>query len=171
MLGVWTRLLAEGIPQSHGFKLVFVGNYGTNTPHLKKTLASGAMGPTVVHFRNVPDGQLAAFYRNAGFCVFPSRYEGFGLPAVEALGMGKPLIASTGGAIPEVVGDLAPCLDPDDEEVWYSQIKRWIVDPDERKRAQERTRQDFRYPTWHQSAETFFAAIDRFLSSRSPNQS
>jgi glycosyltransferase involved in cell wall biosynthesis len=166
MVRVWKRLLAEGIPQSLGFKLVFVGGFGINTPHIEKLLADGEVGPTLVHFRGVVDGQLAAFYRNAAFCVFPSRYEGFGLPAIEALGAGKALIASTGGAIPEVVGGLAPCLDPDDEEAWYGEVRKWIVDPEARKRYEEKVRRDFRSPTWRQTGEELFAAIDRLASSR-----
>jgi glycosyltransferase involved in cell wall biosynthesis len=167
---VWRRLLAEGIPQSRDFKLVFVGPYGLNTPHLKKMLAGGAVGPTLMHFHGVPDGQLTAFYRDAAFCVFPSRYEGFGLPAVEALGAGKALIASTGGAIPEVVAGLAPCIDPDDEQAWYDAIRKWIVDPDERSRFEEKVRRSFKPRTWQETGESFFSIIDRFASSALSDQ-
>jgi glycosyltransferase involved in cell wall biosynthesis len=63
----------------------------------------------------VPDGDLSALYSGARAFVFPSLYEGFGLPALEAMQCGVPVIASRTSAVPEVVGEAALTVDPADE--------------------------------------------------------
>jgi len=71
----------------------------------------------IVIIEDADDQILSALYEGAAFCVYPSQYEGYGLPICEAFARGKAAIASTGGALPEVVGGLSPCLDPNDEKV------------------------------------------------------
>ena len=75
------------------------------------------------------DTQLVALYRSASALVYPSRYEGFGLPLVEAMACGTPVVAARAGSIPEVVGDAGPLLDPDDEEGFATAIARLIREP------------------------------------------
>jgi glycosyltransferase involved in cell wall biosynthesis len=68
-----------------------------------------------VDFRgHVPQQELAALYRGAACLVFPSRYEGFGLPVLEAMASGTPVVATTAGAVPEVAGDAAILVAPGD---------------------------------------------------------
>ena len=127
---VWKRLLADGIPQARNFKLIFVGRPGWMVEHLLREIAADRdLGDTLKIFSFAADDELAALYANAAFCVYPSLYEGYGLPVVEAFSYGKAVIASTGGAIPEVVGEFSPCLDPKDEESWYRTLRSWIEDP------------------------------------------
>jgi len=64
----------------------------------------------------VPPTQLASLYRRAACLVYPSLYEGFGIPPLEAMACGCPVAASTAGAIPEVCGDAAVLFDPLDVE-------------------------------------------------------
>jgi glycosyltransferase involved in cell wall biosynthesis len=111
----------------------------------------------VVH--DIDDDVLAALYEAAAFCLYPSEYEGYGLPVVEALAHGKGVIASTGGAIPELVQEFSPCLDPKNEDAWYRTIKEWIVDPDARRPFEQAIRMRFRHPTWAEAAARFFAIV------------
>ncbi len=88
----------------------------------------------------------------AAFCVYPSLYEGFGLPVIEAFSLGKAVIASSGGALPETVGRFAPCLDPNDEDAWFETLKQWIEDPAIRERHETIIRAEFSWPTREQAA-------------------
>ncbi|MBF8254705.1 MAG: glycosyltransferase WbpX, partial [Deltaproteobacteria bacterium] len=115
---------------------------------------------TIVVLPGVDDRQLAGLYADAAFCLYPSAYEGYGLPVIEAFFHGKAVLASTGGAIPEVVGEFSPCLDPRDTDLWYSTLKRWIVDPNARAPYEDAIRRRFRHPTWDEAAARFFREIE-----------
>jgi len=82
----------------------------------------------VVCLGPITDAQLLTLYRAAAALVYPSRYEGFGLPALEAMACGTPVIASRAASIPEVVGDAGTLLDPDDEAGWAEEIARVVGD-------------------------------------------
>ena len=116
---------------------------------------------TLELFTDADDATVAALYRNAAFCLYPSRYEGYGLPVVEAFRYGKAVLASTGGAVPEVVGDFSPCLDPDDREGWRRILGAWIEDPTARAVYEERIRTSFHHPNWNEAARTFFALVQK----------
>lgn len=163
LIHLWARLLAEGVPQCHRFKLVFVGRRGWNVEALLRQIdALAASEPSLVHLEELDDEGLSALYGAAAFCVFPSRYEGFGLPIIEAFSHGKAVIASTGGTLPETVGALSPCLDPDDEEAWFVALKSWIEDPATRAPYEARIRDSFSWPDWSEAAARIFeAASDR----------
>jgi alpha-1,3-rhamnosyl/mannosyltransferase len=82
----------------------------------------------VVCLGTVTDQQLVSLYRGAAALVYPSRYEGFGLPVLEGMACGTPVIASRAASIPEVLGEAGALLDPDDEPGWADEIARVITD-------------------------------------------
>lgn len=154
----WLGLLASGIPQRTGFKLVFVGREGWMVEDLMRDLRHDPrLAGTLELLTEVPDAVLAALYRDAAFCLFPSLYEGYGLPLIEAFLRGKAVLASTGGAVPEVVGDLSPCLDPTDTAAWRRMLAAWIEDPAARRPFEIRIRASFRPRSWAEAAQEFFA--------------
>ena len=161
LFSVWKRLLAEGVPQAQGFKLVFVGRRGWLVDDLLADLsADPCVGDSLLVLSGITDAALAAHYRGAAFCVYPSLYEGYGLPIVEGFRYGKAVLSSSGGALPETVGDLSPCLDPQDEQAWYETLKCWIIEPAARAGYEGAIRERFRHPTWPQASEAFFRVID-----------
>jgi glycosyltransferase involved in cell wall biosynthesis len=82
-----------------------------------------------VEFRgHVPQEELAALYRGAACLVFPSRYEGFGLPVLEAMASGTPVVATTAGALPEVAGDAAILVEERDPVALAGGIERALAD-------------------------------------------
>ncbi|BCM19006.1 glycosyltransferase family 4 protein [Mesorhizobium sp. J8] len=130
LMDVWRRLVLDGTAAHSGMKLVFVGRSGWMVDEVLAKLHSHPdYRKSLVHLDNVDDATLSLLYRNSAFCVYPSLYEGYGLPPVEALAYGKALIASTGGAIAEVVGSSGLCLDPLDIEGWESAMREWITSP------------------------------------------
>jgi glycosyltransferase involved in cell wall biosynthesis len=164
LFSVWKRLLAEGVPQASRFKLVFVGRRGWLVDDLLAEIDEHpSAGDSLLLFSNVPDETLAELYTQCAFCLFPSLYEGYGLPIIEAFGYGKAVLASTGGAVPEVVGGLSPCLDPRDEDSWYMALKLWIEQPEQPRHYEELIRDHFRPTTWNDAARAFFETIDKEL--------
>jgi glycosyltransferase involved in cell wall biosynthesis len=162
---VWLKLLAEGVPQKNGFKLVFVGRPGWKVEKLIDQLKNDArLGNSLQLLTSVNDHQLAALYDGAAFCLYPSVYEGYGLPVVEAFFSKKALLASTGGAIPEVVAGLSPCLDPHDESQWHSMLRQWISDPSARTEYETAIRTRFRPTSWSTFAQQFFQTIEEAVT-------
>lgn len=155
----WQALLAHGLPQRAGFHLVFVGRRGWKVDDLLVRLDALGGDPAnrLVHLDAADDALLARLYRDAAFCLYPSRSEGFGLPIIEAMAQGKAVIASTGGAVAETAAGLAPCLDPLDVGAWTDMLGAWIADPAARAPWEARIRAGFRFETWPAAAERIIA--------------
>jgi len=156
----WKELLARGIPQASGFKLVLVGRAGWQKGGLDELLdADRSLAGSIVRLANVPDETLDTLYRCAAFCLFPSLYEGYGLPVVEAFARGKAVLASDGGSLPEVVQDFSPVLPAGDEGAWRDALGAWIANPSLRAPFETAIRARFSHPTWARAAERFFDLI------------
>ena len=82
----------------------------------------------------VPDADLPDLYRSAEALAYPSLVEGFGMPVLEAMACGTPVLTSTRGALPEVSGDAALAVEPEDEEAIASGLERILTDTDLRAR-------------------------------------
>ena len=119
--------------------------------------AKGAAG--AVALGRVSDAELRALYENAAALLFPSRYEGFGLPPIEAMACGCPVIAGRAGAVPETVGDAALLFDPASPASLAESLARVLDDPglaaDLRARGRARAG---RY-TWRTAAEALREAL------------
>ncbi len=116
----------EGLPG--GMRLAVVGGPGPEA-YLKK----GWTPPSDTVFTGfVSDGTLRDYYENACLFAFPSRTEGFGLPPVEAMHCGTPVISSNAGAMPEVCADAVRYVDPDDPKAWRRSILALIADQEAR---------------------------------------
>lgn len=158
LLRAWKRLAAGEQGGTGGCKLVFAGRRGWMVEEVMAALRDDpVLARDVVHLANVPDAVLDTVYRHAEFCVYPSLYEGFGLPVVEAFMHGKPVIASSAGSLSEAAAGLAPCLDPNDDDAWVAAIGRWINDRAALIAQAERIRTEFSWPTWREAAARIVA--------------
>lgn len=99
---------------------------------LAAAAAEGGAPDAIVQLGAVSEATLRSLYHGAAALVYPSRYEGFGLPLVEAMASGTPVLASRAASIPEVVGESGVLLDPDDSALWGDAIVRVITDPVQR---------------------------------------
>lgn len=109
----------------------------------------------------VDDDELAAAMSNAVCFLFPSRIEGFGLPAAEAMARGCAVVASTAPAIPEVCGDAALYAGPDDVQGWVRAIASLYQDPALRAAMRRAGYQRSRRFTWRRVAETYLELMAR----------
>jgi glycosyltransferase involved in cell wall biosynthesis len=115
--------------QFRDLSLVLVGvDRGTGDELRHMSARAGGRRALIEFLVGAPEQTLLALYRSAAALVYPSRYEGFGLPLVEAMACGTPVIAAATSSIPEVVGGAAVLLDPDDEDAWTMHIAALIED-------------------------------------------
>jgi len=131
------RQVAPDVPHA----LVLAGATGWHATELEAELARSGPG-TIVRTGRVDDGQLSALYRSADAFAYVSLYEGFGLPVVEAMSAGAPVVASNTSSIPEVAGDAALLVDPEDVGAIADALARVLGDlelaDDLRRRGRER---------------------------------
>lgn len=111
----------------------------------------------------VPRGDLDWLLRNAAGLVFPSRFEGFGLPVLEAMGNGCPVIAADATALTEVVGQAGILLDPTDPEPWATAMLRLLDDESLRSWLVEAGLARLATYRWATSADALVAAYERAL--------
>lgn len=112
--------------------LVLVGEReGAGSP-LPGWIARAGLGSHVRRLGHLPDDALPALYRGAAMLLQPSLWEGFGLPVAEAMAAGTPVVASRRGALPEIAGDAALLVDPEDVEALAAAISTLLDDPERR---------------------------------------
>jgi glycosyltransferase involved in cell wall biosynthesis len=128
---------------------VLVGARGWDYQRVFTTLAECGLPPQrVVVTGHVPDADLAALYTGALCFVYPSLYEGFGLPLLEAMQCGVPAIASNTSALPEVVGDAGVLIDPTDGEALCQAVLELYLHPSRRAALSHKSLVRARLFTW-----------------------
>jgi glycosyltransferase involved in cell wall biosynthesis len=125
LLRVYERAIEEsGFPH----RLVLVGSRGWLSDPIYEAAKKSKYRDRVIFTGSVPAGELPLYYKHADLFLFPSLYEGFGLTPLEAQAAGIPVIASNTSSMPEVLGEGAILLDPDDEEAWAGAVITIIED-------------------------------------------
>ena len=146
-----------GIPHH----LVCVGPYGWSSRDLAGHIERLGI-QDVVHFTGyVPFEHLPAIYNLGEFFAFPSLYEGFGLPVVEAMACGIPVLTSTTSSLGEIAGDAAETIDPADTDAIANAIVRLASDQDLRRDRAERGLRRARSFSWAQTARDMLAVYHR----------
>ncbi len=115
-------------------RLVLVGARGWKYEEVDRVIEEEGIAREVVFTGYVPQEELASCYRAADLFVYPSLYEGFGLPPLEAMACGTPVVTSNTSSLPEVVGDAALLVDPEDEQALAGAIVRALTDHSLRER-------------------------------------
>jgi glycosyltransferase involved in cell wall biosynthesis len=132
-------------------KLLIIGEEISKYPNLRRLVHRHQLHPHVRFFGHVPDDTLAALYRLASVFVFPSLYEGFGLPPLEAMAAGAPVITSNISSLPEVVGDAALLIDPMDAAAIADAMARVLGDAALREQLICKGRERVKHFSWTRS--------------------
>ncbi|MCY3910939.1 MAG: glycosyltransferase family 1 protein, partial [bacterium] len=128
LLRALARLAADGVD----VELVVSGGPGPRDAKLDQLADKLGVGSKWHRLGRIPRAVLDGLFRQAVAMVFPSRYEGYGLPVVEAMARGCPVVAADAGALPEVVGAGGRLLDPEDHSAWAEAIGNIVVNADAR---------------------------------------
>jgi glycosyltransferase involved in cell wall biosynthesis len=149
------ELLAPNTP------LVIAGHFDPRYPEARERAAALGLAEEVRFVPDVSEEDLPALYAGAELFVFPSRYEGFGLPPLEAMACGAPVVCGRGSSLPEVVGDAALLVDVSRPAAMAQGITRALADEGLRARLRaEGLRRTARF-SWRRTAELTLGAYER----------
>lgn len=150
LLDAYRELLSQGFTNLP--LLVFVGMQGWGADHFFQRLAAEPdLARYVALLHHVSDNDLAVLYQKTLFTVYPSLYEGWGLPVAESLAHGKFCIASNAASIPEVGGELVHYCSPEDASAWALAIHHFASHPDALAVAEEKVQRHYEPPQWRET--------------------
>ena len=163
-----SRLLAafESLKQSihTNFQLVLVGKKGWKNRDLMERIATSPFSKDIVLTGYVERMDLPALYSSAAFFVYPSLYEGFGLPLLEAMACGTAILASKVSSLPEVGGEAALYFDPYSVQDLTQQLIRLVQNDEERERRAHSCLQRSTQFSWEKAAKETKAVFERIKS-------
>lgn len=161
LIRAYRRVAAAGLPHS----LVLAGPMGWHHESLMRELALQGPGEIAMTGALTPD-ELDAVYRGADVFVYPSLYEGFGLPVVEAMARGVPTVASATSAVPEVAGDAAIGVNPRSVREIAHGIESVLTDVDLAERLAARGRTQAERFSWDETARITLEVYERTLRAK-----
>ncbi len=145
------------ISRSLGCPVVFQKVGGPFTRDQRALIARLRIEDQVQHLGAVSQARLPAVYEEADLFLMPSWHEGFGLPALEAMACGTPVVASIGGSLPEVVGDAGLLVDPGDASSLVAGVVRALTDPQLRRQLRRRGLERAQAFTWERTGRETMA--------------
>ncbi|MBN1933725.1 MAG: glycosyltransferase family 4 protein [Anaerolineae bacterium] len=159
------RAFAAVHAQRPDLRLIKIGSiqYGPQAEALRRQISELDLGNDVLLIDHVTDQDLALFYNAATLFAFPSLYEGFGLPPLEAMACGTPVVCSSAASLPEVVGDAAIAIDPTDVDALAASIVRVLGDSDLRDDLRQRGLARAARFTWERTARATVEVYEKVL--------
>lgn len=158
-----TLLEAFSRLRDRGVKLVLVGDKGWQYDEIFRRIEALGLNRRVVLAGYAPDEDLPLWYNAASLLVFPSVYEGFGLPVAQAMACGAPVVAADTSSIPEVVGEAAILFDPQDTEALTASLDALLAEPSLAAELRARGLARARAFSWRASAETLATVYRQVL--------
>jgi glycosyltransferase involved in cell wall biosynthesis len=156
--GLLLRAFATVAAREHDVTLVLTGGEGPAEQYVRDQVSAMGLRGRVRRTGLIPHRDVLAIVRGAVAMTFPSRYEGFGLPVLEAMSLGTPVLSSDAGALGEVAGGAATLLGVDDPGAWDEAMTRMLHDGQERARLAEAGRVHVAGFTWRRTADGLFDA-------------
>lgn len=152
---IWQSLIKSGVKMP---KLVCVGRLGWRAEEfLQSLLRTNNLDGCIEIVEDISDSELEALYRNCQFTVYPSLYEGWGLPIGESLAYGKPCVLANGSSLPEVAGDLGIYIPLDNIEVACQVVQELVQNPVLLAKWTSRIQAEYRPVQWAEVAREVIA--------------
>jgi glycosyltransferase involved in cell wall biosynthesis len=148
----------------HDLKLIIIGDELSKHPDLRRTVVRGGVQNDVRFMGFVPIDVLRIFYDLAKVFVFPSLYEGFGLPPLEAMAHGTPVLTSNTSSIPEVVGNAAVLVNPENLFEMMRALQRVLLDQSLRERLRYAGYEQVKKFSWDRSVAEVLAGYREVVS-------
>ncbi len=145
------------------YPLRIVGFCGSKTSTLLKAIKENGLEQEVEVNGWISQEEMVCNFREAALFLFPSRYEGFGFPLIQAMASGTPIISSNQSSIPEVLGDVGLQVDPDDAIGMAAGIKRILTDKDEWQKQSDSGYQRSLHFRWEISAQKHLDVYEELL--------
>lgn len=143
--------------------LVIAGGWGWKTDATRQAIAASPRAAGIRVLNRLDDRQLSALYAGASAFVFPTLYEGFGFPPLEAMGRGTPVVSARNSSLPEVLGDAAEWVDGYDAEEWAGKIRAVLGDATRTEKMRAAGLAQAKKFTWEETARQTWDVYRRLL--------
>lgn len=160
LVRAWRRVVDEGGDAAADATLVMAGHYDPRYPEASRLVAELGLEARVRFVPNVPEADLPALYAGAAVFCFPSYYEGFGLPPLEAMACGAPVVCAYASSLPEVVGEAALTVDPHSSIEIADALTRLLRNEGLRNQLRERGLRRARQFSWRRTALATLAVYE-----------
>ncbi len=148
LVRAWSAYCAAGGRET----LVIAGHWDARYPAAQRLAGALGLGEQLLFLGPVTDAEAPYLYNGASLFLWPSRYEGFGLPVLEAMACGVPVISSNASSLPEVAGEAARLLPPQDPAAWAEAAARILRDRPLAREMRERGLEQAARFSWERSA-------------------
>ena len=152
------------VVESYDHQLVIAGGFGWMYEQIQREVERQGLGQNIKLIGFVDDQDLPALYSQASLFLFPSLYEGFGLPILEAMACGVPVISSNASSLPEVASDAGLLIAPGDQELWTESIIELLNDSTRRAKMVAAGYLQARKFSWRKAAEQVLKIYHMLLS-------
>ena len=151
------------LPASERLPLILAGGKGWLTGPIFEAIERNNLSDSITLPGFIPTDDLALWYNSAECFIFPSVFEGFGLPVLEAMACGTPVITSNVSSLPEVVQDSGLSLPPHEVEIWTESLQRAFHDSEWREQSRQRGLEIAQSFTWEKTAQLTLASYQHAL--------
>lgn len=154
------------LPGRREVKLVLAGGRGWQSERLSALIEKTGLAQDVLMVGYVSNDELPLWYNTSEVFVYPSVYEGFGMPVLEAMACGRPTIVSDSSSLPEVVGSSGILVPPADTAAWSDALSTLLANPTLRADLSDRGQERARQFTWENTAKATVEAYHKALDGK-----
>lgn len=159
LIRAYNLLRAQNDPELNKYKLVIAGAVGWKSEKIFLEIEKSAYGNDIIVTGKVNSADLPIIYNLASLFVYPSFFEGFGFPPLEAMACGLPVIVSNASSLSEIVGSAGIMIDPDKPDEIFQAMKEVLLDKELQKKMRSTSLEQAAKFSWSRTAENFLELL------------